>query len=501
MTNRATPHRCPALLVAAPASGQGKTTVVAALARLHARRGLRVRVFKCGPDFLDPHWHQLASGAPVHSLDLWINGAQDCAARLHDAAGQADLLLIEGVMGLFDGAPSAADLARKFGVPVLAVVDASAMAGTFGALAYGLRHYQPDLPWAGVLANRVASERHAGMLRDGLRDAEDWLGALPRIEWEDASAGAQGHTSKGHMPKGDMPKGDVPKKGKAAALLPERHLGLVAAHELPDAPARLDAAADALAQTRLGAMELADLQRWSVSFPPPDAVDQVPQLLSGRTVAVARDAAFSFVYAANLDTLQQLGAELQFFSPLAGDALPVCDAVWLPGGYPELHAARLAANGGLREDLRKHLSAKKPVWAECGGMLALLDSLQLPDGTVQAMWGLLPGNGVMQTRLAALGSRQMVLAGAGQSAEGGLADNQGSSSATRNVLRGHTFHYSTMQSTAPVVSRTHRPDQAAAANSADGEPVYAQGALRASYLHAWFASNPVATALLFGASA
>ncbi|MGP1684235.1 MAG: nucleotide-binding protein, partial [Giesbergeria sp.] len=130
---------CPALLVAAPASGQGKTTVVAALARLHARQGRRVRVFKCGPDFLDPHWHQLASGAPVHSLDLWINGADDCATRLHAAAQEADLVLIEGVMGLFDGEPSAADLARRFGVPVLAVVDASAMAGTFGALAHGLR--------------------------------------------------------------------------------------------------------------------------------------------------------------------------------------------------------------------------------------------------------------------------------------------------------------------------------------------------------------------------
>jgi len=119
--------RCPALLIAAPASGQGKTTVTAALARLHARQGRRVRVFKCGPDFLDPHWHQLASGAPVHQLDLWMNGEADCAQRLHDAARESDLILIEGVMGLFDGNPSAADLARYFAVPVLAVVDAPAM--------------------------------------------------------------------------------------------------------------------------------------------------------------------------------------------------------------------------------------------------------------------------------------------------------------------------------------------------------------------------------------
>ncbi len=456
MPTNAAAHRCPALLVAAPASGQGKTTVVAALARLHARRGRRVRVFKCGPDFLDPHWHQLASGAAVHSLDLWINGARDCAARLHEAAGDADLLLIEGVMGLFDGAPSAADLARQFGVPVLAVVDASAMAGTFGALAYGLRHYQADLLWAGVLANRVASERHTAMLQVGLRDPHDWLGALPRVAWEGAEAGKAA-------------------RGKPAPLLPERHLGLVAAHELPDALARLDAAADALQATPLGAMDLVDLQRWAVSFPAPEAAAEVPCLLAGRTVAVARDAAFSFVYAANLDTLAQLGAELIFFSPLAGDALPVCDAVWLPGGYPELHAGALAANHGLREDLRAHLAASKAVWAECGGMLALLDFLQLQDGSVQAMWGLLPGKGAMQTRLAALGSRQMEWGG--------------------QLLRGHTFHYSTTTSTAPVMARTQRPDE----SSGDGEPVYAHGSLRASYLHAWFASNPVATAQLFGA--
>ena len=443
--------RCPALLVAAPASGQGKTTVVAALARLHARQGRRVRVFKCGPDFLDPHWHELASGAPVHSLDLWINGAEDCAARLHAAAQDADLVLIEGVMGLFDGEPSAADLARYFGVPVLAVVDASAMAGTFGALAYGLRHYQPDLPWAGVLANRVAGERHAEMLQRGLREPADWLGALPRVALADTVSA-----------------------GKTASLLPERHLGLVAAHELPDALARLDAAADALAVTPLGQMDGADLQRWAVDFPAPPAQPPVAALLAGRTVAVARDAAFSFIYPANLDTLAQLGAQVRFFSPLAGDALPPCDAVWLPGGYPELHAAQLAGNQGLQDDLRAHLVAGKPLWAECGGMLALFESLRLQDGSMQAMWGLLPGTAAMQARLASLGPRQLDLAG--------------------QVLRGHSFHYSTADCCAPVLARSSRPGT----EDSDGEPLFALGSLRASYFHAWFASNPVAVAQLLG---
>jgi cobyrinic acid a,c-diamide synthase len=253
------------LLVAAPASGQGKTTVTAALARLHTRAGRRVRVFKCGPDFLDPFWHQLASGAPVHQVDLWMTGEADVRQRLHRAAQEADLILVEGVMGLYDGDPSAADLARLLGLPVLAVVDASAMAQTFGALAHGLRHYQAHchgpLRWAGVLANRVASERHAEMVRvsvtgESLADVGGpvnvdyavevgWLGALQR---------------------------------SAALTLPERHLGLVAAQELPDAMQRLDAAADALAQTPLGQLSVAQMrQAWGVEF----CEQNLPPALSG----------------------------------------------------------------------------------------------------------------------------------------------------------------------------------------------------------------------------
>lgn len=291
----ATAASCPAVLVTAPASGQGKTTVACALARLHARQGRRVRAFKCGPDFLDPHWLALASGAPVHQLDLWMTGEADCAARLWQAAGDADLVIVEGVMGLFDGDPSAADLAQRFALPALAVIDAFAMAGTFGALAHGLRHYRSELPWAGVLANRVAGARHAAMLQQGLLQASDWLGALQR---------------------------------ESAMSLPERHLGLVAAGELSDARQRLDAAADALAATPLGQLHPAQWQQWAVRFAPPATPPvAVPALLQGRTVAVARDAAFCFLYAANLDCLQALGARLAFFSPLADDTLPACDAV------------------------------------------------------------------------------------------------------------------------------------------------------------------------------
>lgn len=436
---------CAAVLVAAPASGQGKTTVAAALARLHARQGRRVRAFKCGPDFLDPHWLALATGAPVHSLDLWMTGEADCRARLRAAAAECDLLIVEGVMGLFDGTPSAADLAERFGLPVLAVIDAHAMAGTFGALAYGLQNFRPGLPWAGVLANRVASERHAGMLKDALREPSQWLGALPR---------------------------------DAGFTLPERHLGLVAATELGDAMARLDAAADVLAATPLGRMQAGQLPQVRFEATEPEAA--IPALLAGRTIAIARDAAFSFIYPANLDVLTALGARLSFFSPLACDALPACDAVWLPGGYPELHAEALAACAAMRESLAEHAALGKPVWAECGGMMALFDELATQDDAqVHRLWGLLPGRVTMQKRLAGLGPQQLTLGS--------------------DTLRGHTFHYSRCETTLAPAAHTARPGATQAVGARSGEALYVHGPVRASYFHAWFASSPQATARLFGA--
>jgi len=440
---------CAAVLIAAPASGQGKTTVAAALARLHARQGRRVRAFKCGPDFLDPHWLALATGAPVHSLDLWMTGEADCRGRLHAAAAEADLVIVEGVMGLFDGTPSAADLAARFGLSVLAVIDAHAMAGTFGALAYGLQNFRSGLPWAGVLANRVASERHAGMLKDALREPSQWMGALPR---------------------------------DARFALPERHLGLVGANELDDAMARLDAAADVLAETPLGRLPVSQLPQ--VRFDAAPAQDAAtPPLLAGRTIAIARDAAFSFIYPANLDVLSALGARLSFFSPLAGDALPACDAVWLPGGYPELHAEALSANERMRACLAAHVAAGKPVWAECGGMMALFDELATHTDAgpqqVRRLWGLLPGRVTMQKRLAGLGPQQLQLGS--------------------YTLRGHTFHYSSCETPLAPSAYTARPGATQAVGARGGEAFYVHGPVRASYFHAWFASSPEATARLFGA--
>jgi cobyrinic acid a,c-diamide synthase len=442
---------CPAILVAAPASGQGKTTVACALARLYTRQGLTVRVFKCGPDFLDPYWLELASGAPVYQLDLWMTGELDCAQRLHDAALVADLIIVEGVMGLYDGEPSAADLAQHFGLHVLAVIDAGAMAGTFGALAHGLQTYRDGLKFAGVLANRVASGGHAEMLQLSLRDPKQWQGALMRDE---------------------------------ALTLPERHLGLVMATELADAMVRLDVAANALANMPLGQKRADDLKAWDVVFDAPESNPAGEKSLVGKTIAVAKDAAFCFIYAANIDCLRKLGAEVVYFSPLKDVELPVCDALWLPGGYPELHTQTLANNTSMATSIRQHVQNGKPVWAECGGMMALFDSIETVDGVVHAMWGLLPGRVAMQKRLAALGPQQLDAIHTSEASDALVAP-----------LRGHTFHYSTCTTDVKPTTRT----RAAPGKTlrGEGEALYQTSSIRASYFHAWFASSPAAAARLF----
>jgi cobyrinic acid a,c-diamide synthase len=425
-------RQCPAVLIAAPASGQGKTTVTAALARLHRNQGRRVRVFKCGPDFLDPMILARASGAPVYQLDMWMVGETDSRRLLWEAAQDADIILIEGVMGLFDGTPSSADLARHFGVPVLAVIDGTAMAQTFGALALGLACYQPDLPFAGVLANRVGTVRHAQLLEGSLTQGLRWYGALSR---------------------------------ETGIELPSRHLGLVQASELNDLDVRLDAAAAALAQTCEVALPPA------VTFAAPCAQHVAP-LLDGVCIAVARDAAFAFVYDASLDVLRGMGAELVFFSPLHDARLPSCDSLYLPGGYPELHHQALAANASMLEDIRAHHAADKPLLAECGGMLYLLDALTDVEGARAQLLGLLPGEAVMQKRLAALALQAVEL--------------------PEGVLRGHTYHHSLTSTELQPIARGVSPNGGRGA-----EAVYRQGRMTASYVHFYFPSNPAAVAALF----
>lgn len=419
---------CPALLVAGCASGQGKTTVTAALARHHVRAGRRVRVFKAGPDFIDPMMLEAASGAPVYNLDCWMVGIEASRALLAEAAADADLILVEGAMGLFDGGPSAADLAAAFGVPVAAVIDAGAMAQTFGAIAKGLKEYRP-VPFAGVIANRVAGPSHTGMLAASLPPDIALLAALP----------------------------------KAARSFPERHLGLVQAGELAGLSAMLDALADLVGDSGYTALPPA------VTFTACD-LRQPVRALSGRRVAVARDAAFSFLYRANVDCLADMGAELVFFSPLADEAVPHADALYLPGGYPELHAPRLAGNRRWLDSLRAFAAAQRPLLAECGGMMVLFDTLVTRDGIAHAMAGLLPGAVTMRERLCALGLQSLAL--------------------PQGELRGHTFHYSQLDTPLEPAWRCTPHGRGT------GELVFRHGSVTASYLHAYFPSNPTAAAAL-----
>jgi cobyrinic acid a,c-diamide synthase len=424
----------PALLVSAPASGQGKTTVVAALARHAVRSGRRVRVFKTGPDFIDPMILAHAAGQPVNQLDLWMGGLSHCRKLLHQAAKEADLVLVEGVMGLYDGDPSSADLAHTFNLPVALVIDGNAMAQTFGALALGLNQYRPDLSLHGVLANRVAGACHAAMLAESLRGPAAgirFLGALPQ---------------------------------DAALAIPDRHLGLVQADEITDLHTRLDRAADAIATTlRLEEIPAVRFEAEAEAAP--------PRLLAGLRVAVARDAAFSFTYAANLALLQSMGASVVFFSPLRDDSLPPADAIYLPGGYPELHAERLAANHALHRALRTHVQAGRALLAECGGMMWLFEHLTDLKGRRHAMVGLLPGETSMHSILQSLALQAVDF--------------------DEGELRGHSFHHSRLRTPlSPALrGRTQHGGQ--------GEAVFRHEGLTATYIHFYWPSNPRAAARLF----
>ena len=420
------------LLVSAVASGQGKTTVTAALARALIKRGQRVRVFKCGADFIDPMLLERASGAPVGSLDLWMVGEEQCRSQLAQAATEADVILIEGVMGLYDGAPSSADLANAFGVPVMAVIDASAMAQTAGALVQGLRDYGP-VEMAGVIANRVAGAGHAAMVAESMRGIA-LLATLPR-----------------------QPE-----------ALPERHLGLVPPSELDDVEALLDRMA---AELTFDDAAWAALRTTRIDLAP--LAERIAPLLEGRTIAVARDAAFAFIYPANLRTLSDLGAKVVWFSPLADEPVPaVADAVYLPGGYPELHARALSQAKRWKESILEAHAKGMPIVAECGGMMALTDTLSDLAGEYWPMAGLLSGSVAMQERLAGIGSQ-------------GLETPNG-------VLRGHTFHYSALITEKVPAAHTIKHPSGAA-----GEAVYKIGSLTASYFHAYFSSCPSAVAVLF----
>ncbi|NTS75560.1 cobyrinate a,c-diamide synthase [Catenovulum sp. SM1970] len=438
---------CPALIISAPSSGSGKTTITAALARYYQQQGKIVHVFKTGPDFIDPMILTQASGFAVKQLDLWMVGKDACQALLAESASQADLILIEGVMGLFDGQPSTADLAAFFDIPVLAVIDASAMAQTFGAIACGLKSYRQDFQLAGVIANRIASQRHGQMLADSMLSDIDLVAQFNR---------------------------------QAEITLPERHLGLVQAKELADIDDKLNLAAQQIAQSRLADFSYITKIAGKVQAKATNSSIPATQTLKGKTILVAKDLAFNFLYQENLNVLRSAGAELIFISPLNDKALPQADALYLPGGYPELYAEQLSQNEAFIQSLKAFAYSQKPILAECGGMLYLLEQLKLDDGTCIDMSGVLPGSGQMHKRISSIGM---------QGADFSLLTGQ------KHQLTGHSYHYSSAEINLPIrLTGTTHPYKT------HGENIYWQNNILASYIHWYFASNPDFVCSFFNAN-
>lgn len=373
------------IIIAAPASGSGKTTITLGLLRALKQRGVPVRAAKSGPDYIDPRFHEAACGQTCMNLDAWAMTPDRISAL---AAGPVPLI-IEGAMGLFDGAPpngkgATADLARLLGLPVILVIDAGKMAGSVAPLAQGFVNHDPKVRIAGVILNNVGSARHETMLRRALADI-DIFGAIPRA---------------------------------AALTQPSRHLGLVQAQERPDLDHYLDQAAALIAAH----CDLPGLQ--ALFQPMPSRVATIKAAPPAQSIAIAQDAAFAFSYPHLLQDWQEAGATLTVFSPLANDPVPQADMIYLPGGYPELHAGRLAANDTFLSTLR---ASKAQIYGECGGYMILGETLTDADGTQHPMAGLLPLQTSFATRKLHLGYRN-------------LSATQGT---FQGAWKGHEFHYAT----------------------------------------------------------
>lgn len=393
----------PGLLIGAARSGSGKTTIALGLMRALARRGMRVSAVKCGPDYIDPAFHAAATGRDSLNLDSWAMGPALIAELAASAGRGADIIIAEGAMGLFDGAPggaagvgASADIAALLGWPVLLAHDVSGQAQTGGAVIRGLATYDSRLTTAGVILNRVGSERHRRLVTLGLASADiRILGSLPRND----------HVG-----------------------LPERHLGLVQAAETSNLEARLDALADFVeAHADVPAIVAA-----ARAGPAPHRAQAGAQKPPAQRIAVARDDAFSFFYPHLARAWRAAGADIIFFSPLADQSPPPdCDLCWLPGGYPELHAGRLAQARNFIDGLRA-FAEKRPVHGECGGYMTLGRALIDAQGAAHEMAALLDLETSFAKRNLHLGYRTAKLV-----ADHALGD-------ANDVLRGHEFHYASI---------------------------------------------------------
>jgi len=389
-----------ALIIGAPRSGSGKTSVTIGLLRAFQRRGIKVRGIKTGPDYIDPGFHEAATRLPGLNLDSWAMAPDLLRHLARGQAEDADLILIESAMGLFDGilgepgrSGAASDLARLFGLPVLLVLDVSGQSQTAAAVACGFMHYDPTVKMAACVLNRAGSERHRKLSGDAISAI-----GLPVV-------------------------GTILRD--PTLTLPERHLGLVQASEHPQMDAHIDRLADAMEQS----LDLDAIFEAARPFDIPSGTTEKALPPPGQRIALAEDAAFTFLYPHIKREWQAMGAEIVRFSPLADEAPPAdCDVCWLPGGYPELHAGRLAAADTFKTGL-KTFSQTKPVHGECGGYMVLGERLEDADGVSHTMTGLLSHSTSFSKRKMNLGYRQARLMR--ESAIGKIGD----------VVRGHEFHY------------------------------------------------------------
>ncbi len=402
---RRAPAAPPGLIVAAPASGSGKTLFTLGLLRLLARRGRRIASAKCGPDYIDPAFHAAATGRPCVNLDPWAMRPETLSRVLDGLSDDAECIVCEGVMGLFDGATadsgSTADLAAALGWPVILVVDARAQAASAAALTRGFATHRADIRLSGVVFNRIGGATHAATIADAMaRHLPDLpvLGFLPRDE-------------------------DI--------VVPSRHLGLIQANEHPDLDGFLDRAAD-LVGDHLDVDALPRIARPAAPTRGPDPVPPLPP--PGQRIAMARDVAFAFAYPHVTRGWRAAGADLTAFSPLADESPDAAaDAVYLPGGYPELFAGRLAANRRFLDGLRAAAARGAFVYGECGGYMTLGAGLIDADGTRHGMAGLLPVETSFAARRLTLGYRDATLAG----------DTPLGAAGQR--FRGHEFHYASLR--------------------------------------------------------
>jgi cobyrinic acid a,c-diamide synthase len=391
-----------ALIIAAPNSGAGKTTVTLGLLSALKRKGIAVRAAKAGPDYIDPAFHAAATGGDAFNLDTWAMPPSLLDALLSETARSCDLLVIEGVMGLFDGAPgprgrtgAAADLAARYAVPVVLVLDVAAQAQSAAAVVRGFVSHDPGVRIAGVVLNRVGSERHRALVSDAIGElGVGVIGALPREK----------------------------------IVLPERHLGLVQASEHQDLRKRIDALADMTER-------YVDLEAVIASARPIETAALGPVCAlppPGQRLALASDAAFTFVYPHLLSSWRKAGAEIIAFSPLADEPPPEsCDVCWLPGGYPELHAGVLASAQKFRTGLAR-FARTRPVHGECGGYMVLGEGLEDANGARHAMAGLLGHSTSFANRKLHLGYREARLHAGSPIGPAGA------------IVRGHEFHYATL---------------------------------------------------------